>query len=54
MDPEMEYNEPEDDLEAISFVCEDCDYRWGNIYTEDTETGELVCPMCGSIQTAEL
>lgn len=41
---------------AISYACEDCDYRW-EVYLEE-EDDELddtqYCPMCGSSNTSQI
>ncbi len=41
---------------AISYACEDCDYRW-EVYLEE-EDDELddtqYCPMCGSANTSQI
>ncbi|MCB1326443.1 MAG: hypothetical protein H7A21_05865 [Spirochaetales bacterium] len=43
-----------EDLEAVSFVCEDCDYRWEEPAAEDAAEGSMVCPMCGSVNVTQL
>lgn len=43
----------EEDLEAVSYVCEDCDYRWEESGLDEVE-GNMVCPMCGSINVTQL
>lgn len=41
---------------AVSYACEDCDYRW-EIYLEE-EDDEMddtqYCPMCGSANTSQI
>lgn len=41
---------------AVSYACEDCDYRW-EVYLEE-EDDELddtqYCPMCGSANTSQI
>ncbi|MBS0618040.1 MAG: hypothetical protein JSR44_07615 [Spirochaetes bacterium] len=41
---------------AVSYACEDCDYRW-EVYFEE-EDDELddtqYCPMCGSANTTQI
>lgn len=49
-----EDDEAEEDLEDVSFVCEDCDYRWEDVSAEEVETGTIVCPMCGSVNVTQL
>lgn len=43
-----------EDLDAVSYVCEDCDYRWDDMAGEDFEVGSVVCPMCGSVNVTQL
>ncbi|HRP68011.1 MAG TPA: hypothetical protein PLY93_00565 [Turneriella sp.] len=52
-------DESEDESEreiAVSYACEDCDYRW-EIYIEE-EDDEMddtqYCPMCGSANTSQI
>ena len=59
-DDEVEDDENDDeggDREiAISFACEDCDYRW-EIYVEDEDEDlddTQFCPMCGSANTSQI
>jgi DNA-directed RNA polymerase subunit RPC12/RpoP len=54
---DFDEDEEEDAHEiAISYACEDCDYRW-EVYLED-EDDELddtqYCPMCGSANTSQI
>jgi rubrerythrin len=49
-----EWDEEDEDLDHISFVCEDCDYRWEEASQEEVEEGAIVCPMCGSINVTQL
>ena len=37
-----------DNLEDVSFVCEECDYRWEETGAEEVDESNVVCPMCGS------
>lgn len=41
---------------AVSYACEDCDYRW-EVYVEE-EDDELddtqYCPMCGTANTSQI
>ena len=49
-------NEGGDREIAISFACEDCDYRW-EIYVEDEDEDlddTQFCPMCGSANTSQI
>lgn len=43
-----------DELDDISYVCEDCDYRWEDVSSEEVESGMIVCPMCGSVNVTQL
>ena len=49
----------EDDIQKInkdiglSFVCEDCDYKWDDENDYDTNINNI-CPMCGSENTLEI
>ena len=54
LDAEDRWEESRDNLEAVSFVCEDCDYRWEEQTEEEIDTDVMVCPMCGSINVTEL
>lgn len=64
-DEEEKRKDPEDDDEetvggereiAVSYACEDCDYRW-EVYLEE-EDDEMedtqYCPMCGSANTSQI
>ena len=57
-----EYDEDEDedfsDEEGVILACEDCDYRWkvggkDDDY-EDYDSGDHICPMCGSSNVLEI
>jgi len=54
-DEENEGDEAEREI-AVSYACEDCDYRW-EIYLEE-EDDEMddtqYCPMCGSANTSQI
>lgn len=62
-DDEVEETEEYDDDEdtggreiAVSYACEDCDYRW-EIYLEDDDEDldeAQYCPMCGSANTSQI
>ncbi|MCB1309639.1 MAG: hypothetical protein KDK30_15725, partial [Leptospiraceae bacterium] len=47
-------NFEEGDLEAVSYVCEDCDYRWEESALDEESGGSMVCPMCGSTNVTQL
>ena len=63
-DDDRQKNPDEDDEEtvggereiAVSYACEDCDYRW-EVYLEE-EDDEMddtqYCPMCGSANTSQI
>ncbi len=39
----------------LSYVCEECDYRWDAQETADeVESEEACCPMCGSMNVSEI
>jgi len=43
----------------MSYACEDCDYRWEEIFIKkddfDDEDGhEVLCPMCGSLHVEQI
>ena len=45
----------------VSLVCDDCDYRWDdtviqkkNAFGEPEELGDVVCPMCGSMNVTQI
>jgi len=42
------------DIERVSFVCEDCDYRWEETSEGETENDSTLCPMCGSLNVTQL
>ncbi len=44
----------EEDLDSVSYVCEDCDYRWEETSLDEPSEGSMVCPMCGSINVTQL
>ncbi len=46
--------EEREDLDIVSFVCEDCDYRWEEPAAEEVDTDVMVCPMCGSVNVTQL
>lgn len=60
--PEKEFEDEDEETVggereiAISYACEDCDYRW-EVYLEE-EDDELddtqYCPMCGSANTSQI
>ncbi|MCC5816287.1 MAG: hypothetical protein JJT78_16170 [Leptospira sp.] len=41
--------EDEEDIESVTFACEDCDHRW---IPDDLD--EMICPLCGSDNVVEL
>ena len=47
-------DEEETDIERISFVCEDCDYRWEETSEGESENDSTLCPMCGSLNVTQL
>ncbi len=52
---EWDSEETESGYEDASFVCEDCDYRWEELSSEDeADSGTVVCPMCGSVNVTQL
>ncbi len=59
-DKELEEHEAHEAKEEVlnersSFVCDDCDYRWEDTYTEeDMYENALVCIMCGSLSVTQL
>ena len=57
-DDEFDDDEELSDEDGINLACEDCDYRW-KIGGEDEDfeeydTGEYICPMCGSSNVLEI
>jgi DNA-directed RNA polymerase subunit RPC12/RpoP len=64
-DDEEEVKNPDEDEEdgvggereiAVSYACEDCDYRW-EVYMEEEDDGSddtQYCPMCGSANTSQI
>ena len=53
-----EAEKTEENYEQVSFVCEDCDYRWENTYANEKwgtwDEKDVVCSMCGSINVTQL
>lgn len=55
-----EFDDSDDDLDdkAVTMACDDCDYRWKieqNVEEEEeVYEDELICPMCGSSNVAEI
>lgn len=40
---------------AVSYACEDCDYRWEIYVEEEDEMDDTqYCPMCGSANTSQI
>lgn len=53
----------DDDFEErkvhVSYACEDCDYRWEEVFIkkdefEDEDERETLCPMCGSLHVDQI
>lgn len=44
----------QEDLDGVSFVCEDCDYRWEEMGNAEMDDTSVVCPMCGSTNVTQL
>lgn len=43
----------------LSFVCEDCDYKWDDFFVGEKEEIEneefdVICPMCGSVNISQI
>ncbi len=62
-DDEEEDDDDDDDDDfrvGISYVCDDCDYRWDDFVIQDEEIVEerddqsLICPMCGSMNVSQI
>lgn len=51
---EIEEEEWSEDIEYVSFVCEDCDYRWEEGSEGEGDYDSMVCPMCGSLNVTQL
>ena len=52
-DDEYDAEEEEYDDTTVTMACDDCDYRWKiSLEVEDEE--DLICPMCGSSNVAEI
>jgi len=55
LDDDLDDDWSEDsDIEHISFVCEDCDYRWEEASEGEVDSDTIVCPMCGSLNVTQL
>lgn len=54
-DDDDSYGEGGERKVHISYACEDCDYRWDEVIIrkrhdfDDEIEGDVICPMCGSI-----
>lgn len=48
-DDYMDEIDTDEDIDTITFACEDCDHRW-----EPDDLDEMICPMCGSENVVEL
>lgn len=44
-----DYYDQYEDIESITYACEDCDHRW-----EPEDLDEMICPLCGSENIVEL
>ncbi|MFW6366313.1 MAG: hypothetical protein ACOC2H_07570 [Spirochaetota bacterium] len=61
-DDDLEVGSPVTEVRVdVSFVCDDCDYRWDdsilqrkNEYEEVEEITDVVCPMCGSMNVTQI
>ena len=57
-DDEYDTEEEEYDDTTVTMACDDCDYRWKiSLEVEDEEDAyeeDLICPMCGSSNVAEI
>jgi len=53
-DLDDDWSEDDVDIEHVSYVCEDCDYRWEETTEPDFDTDSMVCPMCGSLNVTQL
>ncbi len=57
-DDEYDAEDEEYDDTTVTMACDDCDYRWKiSLEVEDeeeTQEEELICPMCGSSNVAEI
>jgi DNA-directed RNA polymerase subunit RPC12/RpoP len=59
---ENSFDEEESDEVSVtmSYVCEDCDYRWDDFVTkrpeqeEEEDIDSVVCPMCGSMNVSQI
>ena len=56
-----DFNENEEDLEeeeGFILACEDCDYRWRmggeDDESDDYDSSDHICPMCGSSNVLEI
>lgn len=57
-DDEYDAEDEEYDDTTVTMACDDCDYRWKiSLEVEDEEDAyeeDLICPMCGSSNVAEI
>ena len=53
-DLEEGWSDDDADIERVSFVCEDCDYRWEETSEGEAENDSILCPMCGSLNVTQL
>ncbi|HMW07044.1 MAG TPA: hypothetical protein PK079_16280 [Leptospiraceae bacterium] len=57
-DDEYDAEDDEYDDTTVTMACDDCDYRWKiSLEVDDEEESydeDLICPMCGSSNVAEI
>ena len=46
-------SEGPDELSSGTFICEECNYRWEQETSQD-DSSQAICPMCGTIDVAQL
>jgi hypothetical protein len=42
-----------DSEDGVTYACEDCDHRW-ELAEWEQDSGDFMCPMCGSDNIVEL
>ncbi len=46
--------ENQDLLLEVILVCEDCENRWEDLISSDSDSVEIFCPLCGSNKVIQL
>ncbi len=52
-EPETD-DESQDLLLEVILVCEDCENRWEDLVSSESDSVEIFCPLCGSNKVIQL